>query len=405
MLGPETCINEAGFRQTFPGKTLAIISDCVHFTLPNGRIATENHILLSQIKVLARHFSHTLICCPFVDYDDHKIYTEYPGAFEFYPTPNVGGQSISDKMKILRTIPVWLKTFKKINYKSDFIYLRFPNNLNIPGFFYFNNKHKPLFATYTGTWEKYRGEPRTYRLQKYLLKHFFKGPVFAYIKKENAKDHLHTTFSPSYSLEKWYEEIEPVELKMKSLLEGGKKPFVFISVGAFNAMKNQQFILDTFKTLNEKKIDYQLYLVGDGPLKKQYEQFLIKNHLTDRIIITGKLKADELRILYRKADFLIQASLVEGYGKVPVEGYFHGVVPFLYHTAMSEEILGAGKYGFEFENLNPVSFAQYLLSKIEDQADIVNKLKAGRQYAKSLTLDQWSLEMIEVIKQYHDNKR
>ncbi len=355
------------------------------------------------MEALAAQFSHTIICCPFVEFNEHKIYTEYPEQFEFYTTPNVGGDKISDKLTILKTIPKWLTIFKKIKKHADYFYLRFPNNLNIPGFFYFNFKHKPLFATYTGTWKNYAGEPSTYRFQKYLLKKHFKGPVFAYIEKDIPANHLYKTFSPSYSLESWEEERVQVDAKIKKLEEGKNDKHVFISVGAFNAQKNQQFILDALKILHENKIDFTFYLVGDGPLKKQYQTFIDNHALTNKIYLTGKLRTTELRNLFRQSDFLIQASLLEGYGKVPVEGYFHGVVPFLNHTTMSNEILGNGQYGFEFEAKDPAKFAEFLLEKIQEHTLLAEKIIAGRKYCKTLTLEKWSSEMLELVDKFYQN--
>ena len=36
------------------------------------------------------------------------------------------------------------------------------------------------------------------------------------------------------------------------------------------------------------------------------------------------LDEGQMKSLYRSADFVLQASLVEGYGKVPVEGFLWG---------------------------------------------------------------------------------
>ncbi|MFZ1799380.1 MAG: glycosyltransferase [Chitinophagaceae bacterium] len=383
-------------------KKLAIISDCVHFISPNGIAATENHIFLRQMEVLAKHFSHTIICCPFVEFSDNKIYTEYTGAIEFYATPNVGGNKVSDKLTILKTIPAWLKVFKKIKRQADCFYLRFPDNLNIPGFFYFNFTKKILFASYAGTWKNYPGEPSTYRFQKYLLKHFFKGPVFAYLEKDEPKYHLYKTFSPSYFQETWEEESENVALKINGLHEGKKDIPVFISVGAFNAQKNQQFILEALKILHEKDIDFKCYLVGDGPLKQQYAAFIAGNSLTGKIFLMGKLKANDLRMLYRKSDFLIQASLIEGYGKVPVEGYFHGVIPFLHKTQMTNVILDNGKCGFAFEANDPVIFAQFLMETIQQKSLLAEKIIAGRNFSKGLTLEKWSARIVETVQNFYE---
>ena len=155
---------------------LGIVSDCIHFKNNDGKIGTENHILLQQLQALAAHYSSVTICCPFVNFDHKKVASFYTNErISFMPVPNVGGDGLLDKLKLLLVVPKWLTAFKKIDAVTDIIYQRFPNNLNIPGFFYFFFKRKKVFATFTGTWYDYDGEPKTYLFQKKLLRQYFAG--------------------------------------------------------------------------------------------------------------------------------------------------------------------------------------------------------------------------------------
>jgi len=114
---------------------LGIISDCIHVNTAEGNAASEVHIFVRQMEALAKHFDEVYICCPFKRYDGTTPVTPYTNsAIHFVPLPEVGGNNLAAKFKLLSTIPTWWKAFKTVDKLTDIVYLRFPNNLNIPGF-------------------------------------------------------------------------------------------------------------------------------------------------------------------------------------------------------------------------------------------------------------------------------
>jgi len=382
-------------------KRLAIITDCVHLYNNEDNVVTENHIFCRQMQTLAASFEKTIICCPFDNYSKEKVTSTYTAAsVQFIPLPNVGGNSFKHKIQILFTIPAWLKAFKKAYKQSDIIYQRFPNNLNIPGFFYFRLKRAKVFATYTGTWKNYHGEPLTYRFQKWLLKNFFHGPVAAYIGRPGINKKIFKSFSPSYKEQEWNEEIKQVEERVQRLESGKFFMPVFITVGALVAGKNQQYILEAFKKLRQEGLKYKLYVVGDGPLKNAYLHFIEENGMQDQIYLVGSKTHTQLRQLYRKADFVIQATLVEGFGKVPIEGFFHGVIPILNNINLAKEMTGHEQRGFLF-SANDIDNLADLVKELCNKKDLLlNMIQNGREYASSHTLEGWSSGLLHSINTY-----
>jgi len=302
---------------------LGIISDCVHFQNPDGRFGTETHILLQQIEALAFYFAEVVLCCPVVAFDDKKIATYYSiNNIKIIPVPNVGGDSISAKLRLITVIPKWWNAFRKVDKQSDIVYQRFPNNLNIPGFFYFKWKGKKTFATYTGTWKPYQNEPVTYRFQRWLLQHSFKGPVWGYINEAPDNPNIHAGFSPSYKKNVWDEETEQVSKRIQQLQKENLSVLKMITVGALVANKNQQLILNACLQLKNANINFTLTIVGGGVLEETYKTFIQKHSLQNQIYLAGKKTSEELRLLYREHDFVVQAPIQEGFGKVPIEGFF-----------------------------------------------------------------------------------
>lgn len=381
-------------------KRLAIISDCLHTTNEDGSIATANHVYCRQMQALASYFEETLIVCPFVPKKTSSVVTTYTlPSIRFLQLPNAGGNSLSAKIRLLKTIPVWWRAFRKAFKSCDVFYLRMPNNLNIPGFFYFYFKHAPVFATYTGTWKNYKGEPKTYRFQKWLLKKFFRGPVWIYTNETN--NHLLPSFSPSFSEREWDAESAQVEHRKERLKKELLKRVVFISVGSLVPNKNHRFILDACKRLKEEDFSFYCYIVGDGYMLNEYEAFVKANGLEEVVCFTGRKTYEELQTFYRKADFIIQPTLAEGFGKAPIEAMCHGVVPLLSRTAMASEMTGDGLRGIIFDTENVGSLIRSIKKLSTEPDKLVSMIDNGRKYVKDQTLEKWAKGIVDNLDKYN----
>jgi glycosyltransferase involved in cell wall biosynthesis len=384
---------------------LGIISDCVHYKTPDGKIGTENHILLRQFQALCSYFSEALICCPFATYDSSKVISFYTSEnIKFTSVPKVGGDTLKSKLKLFATIPTWRRAYKIIDDFSDVVYQRFPNNLNILAFFYFKQKRKKVFATYTGTWKNHAGEPASYKFQRYLLQRFFPGPVWVYAEKPLNSKRLHAGFSPSYSNAEWEDESTQVEKRILAITNEGVPKFRLITVGALIDYKNQLLILRACVVLKEKGFSFSLTIVGDGPMRDELAKFIKGNNLKSEVVMTGKLNAEDLRQLYRQHDFAVQAPLFEGFGKVPVEAFFHGVVPVINNISLAKTIVGNEARGFLFDATNEHNLVD-VIYKISDNIQLLPlMIKQGRAYAHSHTLNAWAEEYYKTVKAYFEDE-
>lgn len=382
---------------------LGIFSDCLHYRTPGGKVGTENHILLRQLQQLCTYFSETLICCPFAEYDDTKVISTYSSqTIHFHALPVVGGENLKAKIELLTALPKWWSAYSKANQFSDIIYQRFPNNLNIPGFWYFFANKKKVFATYTGTWKGYNGEAGTYKMQRWMLQKYFRGPVWVYDKPGKNDRRIKAGFSPSYSTAEWNEEKEQVKERISRLRKGELSTYRFITVGTLIDYKNQLAIVQACQHLKEKDFPFILTIVGDGPMRGEIENFINTNDLSEHIKLVGKKNHEELRQLYRQHDFVIQAPLKEGFGKVPVEGFFHGTIPVINNISMAGYMLDNGNRGFLFDASKPNDLVETLLGLPAKSGQLIKMLENGRQYAATQTLEAWAKEYYETVMAYYN---
>lgn len=381
---------------------LGIISDCVHVRDKTGRIGSTNHVYVMQMNALASHFSKTIFCTPVIDEGPNTPSLSYytQSGISFQPLPKAGGKSWRDKLHLLTMIPRWFKAFSVLGKQVDIIYQRFPNNLNIPGFFYVYFSRIPAFATYTGTWLGYKGESITYKLQRWLLEKVYPGPVFVY---DFTVTHprIFPTTSPSYARNDWEAESAMVDDKIARIKQrSGSAPLFLVSVGALTPYKNHILLLKACVQLKKEGQVFVLYIAGQGKLYDSLMAFIHEHELQDHVHLLGVIPQEALRAYYRKADFVIQPSIIEGYGKVPVEAMFHGAVPLLSPVSIHPYFVGnQNERGALFELQSPELLVECIRYYTNNLTAWVDALKCGRAFSKDFTTESWTNSIITVLKE------
>ncbi len=389
-------------------RCLAIISDCLHVNLPEGNKGTANYSLMRQFQALAAYFNEVIICCPFEEPKSNIHYQPYTrNNIRFLPSKVVGGNTLKKKIEILQMLPSWLRLFKQANLASDIVYLRFPNNISVPALFYFKLKRKKMFATYTAPWDKDSYTSASYNFQRLLLKKIFNGPVWVYSNEETNSKRIKKSFSPTYSFNDWLQECEQVANRIKKIHEKGLQQLKLLSVGALDKRKNHDYLLKCCVQLRKMKIPFTLSIAGAGEMMEEYKRFIKENALGQHIFLKGYQSYDEIRQLFRENDFVIQPVLSEGYGKVPIEGFFHGAIPLLSSaTLLAEEITLNGKRGFIFDIKKPEALTDILIDIYTkgSSAHIATLIENGREYVKNLTLEKWAEDYYRTLITYFDEE-
>lgn len=109
-----------------------------------------------------------------------------------------------------------------------------------------------------------------------------------------------------------------------------KEKFIFLFVGRLSRthyFKGVELLLRAFKTVCEKNKDAELWIVGDGDERKQYEHVSEKLHLAKRVRFLGAVSDDMLPEIYRQATVMVLPSTdtSETFGLVLLEAMASGV--------------------------------------------------------------------------------
>jgi colanic acid/amylovoran biosynthesis glycosyltransferase len=111
-------------------------------------------------------------------------------------------------------------------------------------------------------------------------------------------------------LEPAFYEIAPFQMPEKPRL---------VCVGRLCEQKGQLLLIEAAKGLADKDVDFELVLIGDGEMRAEIEQLLLKYDLTSRVHITGWLSSDQVREEILASRALVLPSFAEGLPVVLME--------------------------------------------------------------------------------------
>jgi len=79
-------------------------------------------------------------------------------------------------------------------------------------------------------------------------------------------------------------------------------------------------------------IALEAIIIGDGPRRAGLERYLAKHKMTDWVTLYGRASHDEIREVYRDADFFVAPATLESFGIAALEARSAGL-PIIAHAA------------------------------------------------------------------------
>ena len=140
-------------------------------------------------------------------------------------------------------------------------------------------------------------------------------------------------------------KIEKININKKN-----KKKFNIIYVGRLSKEKGIDIIITALSYI-KKKYDFELKIIGNGPLKKQYKRLVKELKLDKNISFIGNVT--RVKKFYKKADLFINASSFEGLPNAIVEAINYGVTVICSDCPGGNmEVIQNGKSGIYFKTNN-----------------------------------------------------
>jgi len=165
---------------------------------------------------------------------------------------------------------------------------------------------------------------------------------------------------------------------------------VLISVGRMAPEKNLEQVLKTYEALKHTDQEFKLVMVGDGPLKDQFQQ-----RYPD-IIFPGMLSQSNLAVYYASSDLFVFPSQTETFGNVTLEALASGIPVLAFDCAAARDWVQTGINGWLVAESNPEGFAAQAVA-VFNSKDALDKItQSTRQQVVHLDWDQIA-EQVESV--------
>ena len=165
---------------------------------------------------------------------------------------------------------------------------------------------------------------------------------------------------------------------------------VLISVGRMAPEKNLDQVLKTYDALKSTGQAFKLVMVGDGPLKEQFQKRY------PEIIFPGMLSQTSLAAYYASSDLFIFPSQTETFGNVTLEALASGIPVLAFDCAAARDWVQTGVNGWLIAENNPEGFAAQAVT-VFNSKDLLDQItQSTRQQVVHLDWDQIA-EQVESV--------
>lgn len=375
------------------GSTLVFIGDTHHHLDDCGRLYTYS-ALAAQLDLWAGWFDRVVFCGVRVEGPPPASLTPYSSDnIELVPLRPAGGSGWRAKLGVLGALVSWVRVLVPVLRTADAVHLRTPCNvtlLAIPLVRAFTARRYAIFA---GSWDRYPGEPTSYRFQRWMLRRVFGGVVHAYVTEEARVGSVRPAFSPVLTEDALREVSALRTPPHEGDRPGVNRPLRLVSVGRFSVNKNQVAIVRAIRTLTHEGLAVEARFIGEGSTRESVEQAATGLEGVEFIDVASRTEVFEAMAW---ADLNVLASFREGYPKVLLEGMSAGALPVAADTPMNRAMTQGRGWVFDPDKADDLA-AVILAAVGSGSVDWAARRDRCADYAHSKTLDAFGLEVDHIV--------
>lgn len=193
--------------------------------------------------------------------------------------------------------------------------------------------------------------PNPEQFVKHTIKYYKKFDRVVCV-SEQGKKSFEELFGECVKTEIVYNTVDCEEIVRKSK-EGitkdlGLKYPLVVSLGRLSKPKHYIRLLRSHKRLMDEGIEHMLLILGEGPDRKELEEYIEENKLQDTVCLLGFMNNPYPYV--KMADLLVCSSIYECFSTFITEGLVLGKPIVTTDVSGMRELLGDSKYGLITEN-------------------------------------------------------
>jgi glycosyltransferase involved in cell wall biosynthesis len=208
---------------------------------------------------------------------------------------------------------------------------RKPHRTNLRGLFSVYNKFDKLVSVSSGTME----------LNKNNLTEFAEEFRFDYAMNSINPEKILKLGSKDFT-----EHIRGIE--KVGIQEPSQHNLNFVTMGRLSPEKGQDNLIQAFARFHQEFTNSKLYIIGEGPIRKNLEKLIAELQLNESVFLVGQL--ENPFPLMKKCDCFVLSSHYEGQPMVLLEAMTHGMKIIATDIVANRTVLENGRYGSLVEN-------------------------------------------------------
>jgi len=188
-----------------------------------------------------------------------------------------------------------------------------------------------------------------------------------------------------------YVNVGVVETQGIASAEDKNKNFIFLTIGRLVPVKNIEMQIRAMANLKEKFKNIELWIVGEGPERKNLK-FKIKNlKLEENVKLLGY--KDDLTKFYSTADSFLLTSDYEGYGMVIVEAASYGLPIIMTDVGCAGEFIKNNENGIVVLTKDEEALEEKMEELIKNQELRIRLGNNARESIKNLLNKEETLNL------------
>ncbi|MCB9437359.1 MAG: glycosyltransferase family 4 protein [Anaerolineales bacterium] len=331
---------------------LLIVSHTEHY-LKNGMVVGWGPTI-REINHLAKLFDQVTHVA-FLYHNEAPISSlPYAPNVKFVTLRPSGGVTLLDKLRVIFSIPAYIRTILKELNAVDVVHIRCPANISLIAIILFALLRKPRkrWVKYAGDWVS-SNAAWSYRFQRWWLRQNLTRAVVT-INGEwaNTPKHIQSFYNPSLTADDIQVGHQLLETKHLT------SPIRLIFVGRVEQEKGIGRALQIVSLLSPTT-EVHFDIIGDGKDRATFEQQSRDLEIDHLLTFHGHLPITELGQYYTRAHFLLlPTNASEGWPKVISEGMAYGVVPLIGSVSSIPQYISTFGTGCAIDPLDLGQFVQ-----------------------------------------------
>ena len=231
-----------------------------------------------------------------------------------------------------------------------------------------------------------------YYEKRYLLSRYKAngGTTFVAISHDTENYFLHT--------QPYRVELLPNAIDYEKFYNSGPRgehtKLKLINVGSFTINKNQKFLVEVAEIMRNRKIDFEIHLLGAGKCYEDVLRVVTENNMVSQVILHGSVDAVEDYL--RESDIYVHTSFSEALGLTLIEAMAAGLPVVTLDGRGNRDLIVQGKNGYMVYEQDAKQFADRILEIWNDKQKYQEMSVFAQEFAKQYDIKPYVDNLLEL---------